>query len=335
MFAPVSQWHSAPNAYADRYDSHAEHEVSFQLHAHHNASSAPPPFMLLSAHVLLLARHDGLMDLKFMRPQLLLDAAPHRAQLASLEIPSSFDARSAFPMCGKTIGFIRNQGHCGSCWAFGAVETLADRICIASKGADNFRLSAQSLIDCDKADNGCEGGYLDSAWQGLVSRGALTDACDPYKHCDYPPFANCTKMADEYLSLGPAAPVHCPTHCPDGGAVQWHKASSAYAVSEPGDVATMQRELIAHGPFEVAFFVFSDFYTCAISRDLPHDAWPVNDSTHGFHIHTSRQVYWRCVLQESERAGSDGWPRSQGAWVGRRWRRALLARGQQLVGRLG
>lgn len=31
------------------------------------------------------------------------------------EIPNTFDARIKWPYC-KTIGEIRNQGNCGSCW---------------------------------------------------------------------------------------------------------------------------------------------------------------------------------------------------------------------------
>ena len=39
-------------------------------------------------------------------------------------LPESFDAREEWPECAAIIGAVRNQGDCGSCWAFGAVEVL-------------------------------------------------------------------------------------------------------------------------------------------------------------------------------------------------------------------
>jgi len=48
------------------------------------------------------------------------------------DLPEEFDSRKAWPNC-PTIGEIRDQGSCGSCWAFGAVESMSDRVSNASK----------------------------------------------------------------------------------------------------------------------------------------------------------------------------------------------------------
>ena len=62
--------------------------------------------------------------------------------------PSTFDSRAAWPNC-KTIGTILNQADCGSCWAFGAVESTTDRFCINSNATISIELSEMDLITCD------------------------------------------------------------------------------------------------------------------------------------------------------------------------------------------
>jgi hypothetical protein len=58
----------------------------------------------------------------------------------------------------------------------------------------------------------------------------------------------------------PAPKPTCPTVCAKAGEpLTLHKASNAYSVGMPGDVVSIQRELMTHGPIEVGFTVFSDF----------------------------------------------------------------------------
>ncbi len=61
-----------------------------------------------------------------------------------VEIPEEFDAREHWPDC-PSIREIRDQGHCGSCWAFGAVTAMSDRLCI-HKGMKHAHLSADNLV---------------------------------------------------------------------------------------------------------------------------------------------------------------------------------------------
>ena len=44
--------------------------------------------------------------------------------------------------------------------------------------------------------------------------------------------------------------------CLDGTAPKYYKSASAYSVAEPGDVGSMQQEIMTNGPIEVAFYVY-------------------------------------------------------------------------------
>lgn len=73
-------------------------------------------------------------------------------------IPDNFDARTNWPNC-PTIQEVRDQGSCGSCWAFGAVEAISDRICIKSQGQTMVHISAEDLVSCClSCGDGCNGG---------------------------------------------------------------------------------------------------------------------------------------------------------------------------------
>ena len=91
------------------------------------------------------------------------------------DLPENFDPRTE--KFSKCIHPIRDQAQCGSCWAFGAVETLADRFCIAGK---DVILSPQDLVSCDTNNYGCSGGYIELSWEYLSYTGAVSEACYPY-----------------------------------------------------------------------------------------------------------------------------------------------------------
>ena len=79
---------------------------------------------------------------------------------------------SAFP--------IRDQGKCGSCWAFAVTEVFSDIINTATNGSLKVVLSPQDMVSCDTNDYGCDGGYLDKAWDFVANTGLVSDSCYPY-----------------------------------------------------------------------------------------------------------------------------------------------------------
>jgi cathepsin B len=93
------------------------------------------------------------------------------------KFPANFDAREAWPDC---IHPVRDQGMCGSCWAFSSSGFLSDRFCIHSNGTVNVTLSPQDMVGCAFSNYGCNGGYLLNTIDHLLSEGTVEEQCSPY-----------------------------------------------------------------------------------------------------------------------------------------------------------
>jgi len=74
---------------------------------------------------------------------------------------------------------VRNQGSCGSCWAFSTIASVESHWAIAM--GDLPMLSEQELIDCagDFNNNGCNGGLPSQAFQYIIANGGI-DGRDEY-----------------------------------------------------------------------------------------------------------------------------------------------------------
>lgn len=75
----------------------------------------------------------------------------------------------------------RSQGACASCWAFTAVA-IAEKFFYQQTGKQ-VSLSVQELVDCDKASNGCLGGWPQLGLKYINSKDVTTEALSPYQ-CD-------------------------------------------------------------------------------------------------------------------------------------------------------
>jgi len=76
---------------------------------------------------------------------------------------------------------VKDQGQCGSCWAFSATETIESAI--AMKQGSPPTLAPEEIVDCDTAgsDQGCNGGDPRSAMTFVANEGGLdTEASYPY-----------------------------------------------------------------------------------------------------------------------------------------------------------
>ena len=88
------------------------------------------------------------------------------------------------------VSEVRNQGSCGSCWAFGATAVIESsrRIQLNIGG----RLSQQQLVDCTFNRNGCDGGWSTTALNYVINHGGI-QLNKKYRYRNNGKYKNCPK----------------------------------------------------------------------------------------------------------------------------------------------
>ena len=181
-------------------------------------------------------------------------------------IPPYFDARQVWPDC-SSIREIRDQSNCDGGWAFATVETITDRICVASQQQIKDEISAQELLTCcSDCGHGCGGGYPGAAWdfyvnEGLVSGGVYNGTgCQPYNIPPHHHGENYTETPD------------CERSCVNGKSftMDKHYGLSAYSLA---GVQQVQADIMQHGPVGASFTLYTDFlsYRAGIYKRHSHD----------------------------------------------------------------
>lgn len=105
---------------------------------------------------------------------------PKGAETAALNtnaLPESVDWVS-----GGAVTPVKNQGSCGSCWAFSTTGSTEGANAIFSKKL--VSLSEQQLVDCGakEGSHGCQGGLMDFGFQYILdNKGICSEADYPYE----------------------------------------------------------------------------------------------------------------------------------------------------------
>jgi C1A family cysteine protease len=92
---------------------------------------------------------------------------------------------------------VKDQGQCGSCYAFSTTNVLETFMRINNYTVD--RLSEQQIVDCSPNDYGCEGGFMHTSFDYIIdNKGLLTN--DNYKYMGIT--QNCTTSKTDQNVVG-------------------------------------------------------------------------------------------------------------------------------------
>jgi len=121
--------------------------------------------------------------------------------LAIGELPSSYSRIGS-------VTAVKNQGSCGSCWAFAAVAAVESQFKISLDWSNNLDLSEQDLVSCCSSCGDCGGGYLSSALYYIENTGVTDENCFAYVASNASCNNKCSESddrlwkSDGYISLG-------------------------------------------------------------------------------------------------------------------------------------
>jgi len=95
------------------------------------------------------------------------------------DIPTYNGASTLVDWTGIYTTPVKNQGYCGSCWAFSATEQIeSDAMRVLGV---NYILSPEQITQCDNAAFGCGGGWTETAYGYVIKEGGLaTESAYPY-----------------------------------------------------------------------------------------------------------------------------------------------------------
>jgi len=122
---------------------------------------------------------------KILMKKILIPQVPQLSEVVEMKVqkvPEKFDWREM-----DVVTPVKDQGKCGSCWAFAVTENIESVWMIAKKlkGSQMPPLSPQQIVDCDKDDDGCGGGSPRTAFDYVQHVGGLEQVKDyPYRAKD-------------------------------------------------------------------------------------------------------------------------------------------------------
>jgi len=208
-------------------------------------------------------------------------ASPHTKLYASM-LPKTFDWRNVSGV--NYVRPVKNQGECGSCYAFASIGALEAQLLIHSGAADATDLSAEDIVGCSRLSQGCDGGFpYIVAGRYAQDQGLVPLQCVPY---DISPQCNHNRDA-----------------CRKIYTTDYHYVGGYFGGCNEEE---MRLALVNNGPLPVGIEVYDDFmqYKGGVYHhtELQHKFTPFETTNHavlvvGYGETEDGEKYW--IIQNS------------------------------------
>ncbi len=207
--------------------------------------------------------------------------------VSPLTLPAGWDWRSVSGTDWTTP--IKDQGNCGSSWAFGALAAYEARIKLAAYNPNLVPdLSEQYLVSCSPGS--CAGGYSDITSNWIVCNGTVDELCFPYIAINGSCFDSCfDRDSRKYKGEG------------------WSWVCGDWNIV---DVDRIKQEVYSSGPVPTFMWVYDDFWY--------YDGSNIYEQTYGDNQgglcvaivgwgNEGGVDYWICKNAWGTDWGDDGW----------------------------
>lgn len=168
----------------------------------------------------------ALLGLKIPAGKKFIEIIPNPEPVRRDDLPEKFDWRDF-----RGVTPVKSQGSCGSCWAFCAMGAWESQVFIYD--GIEYDLSEQQILSCNDNGEGCNGGWMETAYEVFMDPGSVLERDMPYQARDDIP---CTQ--DQHPKVAVL----------DG----W--------LDLPWDVDRLKEEVLL-GPVAVAMTVYGDFFS--------------------------------------------------------------------------
>ena len=157
---------------------------------------------------------------------------------APASVPSTYDWRNVSG--NNFVTPVRDQGNCGSCWAFAVTAALESKALITFNWpGTNQNLSEQIVLSCSGAGS-CDGGSPGAASDFLKNTGTNLESCYPYL----------------------AQNGNCSSACPNWQNSTYKIDNWSYVSSgSPPAASAIKNAIYASGPVVAVFDVYTDFFS--------------------------------------------------------------------------